>query len=333
MKFAGILGLGVLCTLFCACGNTEPGSAGSASTAVAIEQQQKTAAATPRIALVLKTLSNPFFIAIERGARRAAAQSGVVLEVRTAAQETAIEQQIAIVDELIEDKVPALVIAPSDSQRLLPVLQKAQQRGMVIINIDNPLDSARLSQLHMQAIPFVSVDNEAASYAAVKAVLAHMPALAEAALIEGMPGAENGRLRSAGARRALREHGVSKVAAMTAHWKIDEAYSVSKDLFRQHPHITLLFCANDMMALGAVRYLQESGRTEVAVIGYDAIDEAKQALRSGAMVATVDQAADEQGYQGVMLALRALKGETLPARLPVAAQVLTAELLKQRERP
>jgi ribose transport system substrate-binding protein len=63
-------------------------------------------------ALAMKTLTHPFFIEMEKGARRAEAEMRVNLQVRTAAQETSIEQQIQIVNDLIAVHVDAIVIAP-----------------------------------------------------------------------------------------------------------------------------------------------------------------------------------------------------------------------------
>ncbi len=70
----------------------------------------------------MKTLTNPFFVEMERGARRAEQELGVNLSVKTAAQETSIEQQIQLVEDLIATNVNAIVIAPGDSQRLIPAL-------------------------------------------------------------------------------------------------------------------------------------------------------------------------------------------------------------------
>jgi len=79
-------------------------------------------AAKKEIALVMKTLTNPFFVEMEKGARRAEKDLGVNLTVKTAAQETSIEQQIQLVEDLVAAKVHAIVIAPGDSQRLIPAL-------------------------------------------------------------------------------------------------------------------------------------------------------------------------------------------------------------------
>ena len=118
------------------------------------------------------------------------------------------------------------------------------------------------------------------------------------------------------------------VALESANWKIDEAYDVAKGLFAREPGISLLFCANDMMALGALKYLQESGKQGVKVASYDALDEAREAVKAGTMAVTVDQQAAEQGYQGVLAAMRALKGEQLPEMLLVDTRLVTAQSLK-----
>lgn len=62
----------------------------------------------------MKTLTNPFFIEMEKGARKAEIELGIELIVKTAAQETSFEQQVVIVEDLVHNKrVDALVIAPA----------------------------------------------------------------------------------------------------------------------------------------------------------------------------------------------------------------------------
>lgn len=121
-------------------------------------------ASNTTIALVMKTLTNPFFVEMEKGARLAEQELGITLMVRTGAQETSIEQQIAIIKELIEEEVDAIVIAPADSRQLIPVLKEAQDAGIVIINVDNRLDAEVSRNLGLINVPFISVDNEQGAY-------------------------------------------------------------------------------------------------------------------------------------------------------------------------
>lgn len=283
-----------------------------------------------RIALVMKTLTNPFFVEMERGAREAETELGIELIVRTAAQETSIEQQIAIVDELIRDKVDAIVIAPGDSVSLIPVLKKAQDEGIVIINIDNALDNQASQQYGLVDVPFISVDNEQGAYLSTKYISEKLEGNADVIILEGIAEAKNGQDRIAGAMRAFEEFdNINVVASQTANWKIDEGYQVTRLLLTQYPDVQGIFAANDMMALGAIQYLTEAERNDILVAAYDALDEAKQALQDGTLAVTIDQQAALQGAMGVEYAVKALKGETLPPLTLVDVLVVDAENLPQ----
>ncbi len=265
-----------------------------------------------QIALVMKTSSNPFFVEMEKGARDAEKELGIELIVKAGAKETSIEQQISIVEKLIDDKVDAIVIAPVNS-KLIPVLKKAQDAGIVIVNIDNRLDLILSRQWGLEPILFISVDNEKGAYTAAKFISQQISEPAEAVIIEGILGATNSEDRKKGAFRAFRENENITVSAIkTANWKIDEGYEVIKKIYEQNPKIRAVFCANDMMALGVVRYLKETEMNNVLVAGYDALYEAREAIKSGWLTVTVDQHADIQGYLGVKYATKLLEGKWEP---------------------
>lgn len=305
-------------------------SACSESEPVAEKQLQSPAVAEEKkvIGLVMKTLTNPFFIEMERGARAAEKELGVTLVVKTAAQETSIQQQIGIVEDLIRDQVDAIVIAPGDSVELVPVLKRARDADIVVINIDNRLDPEFSRVSGLTGVPFISVDNEQGAYNAVQALTQQMTEPTQVAILEGIREAGNAIERKNGAIRAFKSQPLAELVAMeSAHWKIDEAYEVTRNMFEQHPQIKAMFCANDMMALGAIQYLQETGRKDVKVVGYDALEQALAAVKEGALVATIDQQAAEQGYQGVLFAHRALRGEPQPAIVLIDTRVVTAESL------
>jgi ribose transport system substrate-binding protein len=282
-----------------------------------------------RVALIMKTLTNPFFIKMEKGARKAQQETGIDLQVITATQETSIEQQIQLVENQIEAKVNAIVIAPGDSMRLVPVLKKARDAGIQVVNIDNRLDREALAANGLKQFPFISVDNEQAAYLSAKFVADKIKQTTEVAIFEGIRSADNANQRKRGAERAFKENSKLHVVAMeSANWKIDEAYTTAKLVFGKHPKIGAVFCANDMMAIGVIKYLQESGRKQVLVAGFDALEEAKDAIRLGQMAVTIDQQAEQQGYIGVMTALKLLRVEEVPEQVLVAAKLITAADLK-----
>lgn len=284
-----------------------------------------------RIALVMKTLTNPFFIEMEKGARRAEKELGIKLIVKTAAQETSFEQQVTIVDDLIHSgSVDAIVIAPADAYHLVPSVKNALASKIPVVNIDARLDRKQLAEAGIEGLPFISVDNEQGGYLSAKTLLEGVREPAKAAILEGIRSAENAEARKRGALRAFAESpAVSIVASETANWKIDEGYDVTKAIFAKHPDITLIFAANDMMALGAIKYLADAGKSNVRVAGFDALAEARSLIGQGVLQATIDQQAAEQGYQGVLYAMRLIRGETLPAETLLNVKLVSAATSNQ----
>lgn len=304
------------------CSESEPVARQSSP---AVEKENLASSPPPKkIALVMKTLTNPFFIKMEQGARQAEQELELELIVKTAAQETSIQQQIGIVEGLIRAKVDAIVIAPGDSIGLIPVLKQAQDAGIIVVNIDNRLDREYSKASGLTGVSFISVDNEQGAYDSAKTLVTQLDRPTEVAILEGIRAAENAKDRKNGAMRAFNESElVTVVASETAHWKIDEAYEVTKTILEQHPDIEAIFCANDMMALGTVKYLKDNGHNNIKVAGYDALEQAMIAVKNGEMIATVDQQAAEQGYQGVLFAYRALMGERLPAVILIDTRLIT----------
>ena len=274
----------------------------------------------------MKTLTNPFFVEMEKGARQAEKELGIDLIVKTGAQETSVDQQITIVEELIREKVDAILIAPADSVQMIPVIKKAQDAGIVIINIDNQLDPEAAKKIGLADVPFISVNNEQGAYLSAKKISEKVSTPTQAIILEGIATAKNAQDRKAGALRAFGENkNIQVVASETANWKIDEAYNVAAKLFKEHPDVKLVFCANDMMAFGVIQYLKETGRTDVQVAAYDALAEAMPMLQDGSLQATIDQQAALQAYTGVQFAVQALKGEKLPPLTLLDVLLVTRE--------
>lgn len=281
------------------------------------------------IALLMKTLTNPFFVEMEKGARKAEKEMNINLIVKTGAQETSIEQQIAIVEDLIATKVDGIVIAPGSSTDLIPVLKKAKDAGIKIINIDNRLDKDLAYKTGLGDIPYVGVNNEEGGYLSAKFLSDRITKPTSVAVIEGIRGVDNAEERKRGALRAFGENPNIKVkASESANWKIDEAYDVTKSILNKNPDIGAIFCANDMMALGCIQYIEENHKNGIIVGGYDALDEAKQAIKEKKLLVTIDQNASEQGYIGVKQVMDLINGKTVPKETIVKVEAVSLENLK-----
>lgn len=279
-----------------------------------------------KIALVMKTLTNPFFIEMEKGARKAESELGIELIVKTGAKETSIEQQISIVEELINSKVDAIVIAPGSSTDLIPILKKAQDNNIKIVNIDNMLDKEGSKKIGLKDVPFISVNNEDGAYQSAKYISDKIKVPTKVAILEGIREADNAENRKNGALRAFKENpNIQIVASESANWKIDEAQTVTANIFSKYSDIGAIFCANDMMALGAMQYLDTNNKNDVLIAGFDDLDEVKEAIKKDKMQATINQQADIQGYTGVKYAFEMLNGTVEKPETMIDVKLVTSE--------
>ena len=74
--------------------------------------------------------------------------------------ETDLAGRSKLVEQMIAQQVNAIVIAPADSKALVPVCKRAQEAGIVVVNIDNKLDAEVLAEQKVK-VPFVGPDNRA----------------------------------------------------------------------------------------------------------------------------------------------------------------------------
>jgi len=281
--------------------------------------------AKPRVALIMKSLANEFFGTMAEGAKRHAAAHADEYElvVNGIKNETDLAEQVSLVEQMMAMGVNAIVIAPADSKALVPVLKRATAAGIVVINIDNRLDPAAEKAAGLE-IPFVGPDNRAGAAAVGRVVAAKLPAGAPVAIIEGIPTADNGRQRRMGFEDAIAAAKLSLVSEQSGDWEMEHANTIAAALLNSRPDLQALFCANDSMALGAIAAVKAAGRAgKVLVCGFDNIKAAQSLVKSGELVATADQRADQLAVFGIEAALAALQTRTAAADRTTPVDVIT----------
>ena len=265
-----------------------------------------------KLALVVKTRNNPFFSPMIAAAESEAKKLGMLLEVQAPAQETDKEKQFAIVQDLTARKVDAILIAPADSKAIVPALKKAEDAGITVINLDNRVDAMAAKSGGLKLLSYIGADNEAGGKLAGEAMLKALNNKGKVAVLEGIRGADNAEARKRGFQNAIKDK-LEIVASETANWDTQQAYAKTQAILAAHPDVQGVFCANDKMALGAIKAVSEAGKKGViAVVGYDNIPDVKPYLASGEMKATIDQHPDSMGEYGVKMAVGALT-KTAPA--------------------
>jgi ribose transport system substrate-binding protein len=279
----------------------------------------------PQVALIMKSLANEFFATMAKGAEahHAAQADAYDLLVNGIKNETDLAEQVNLVEQMVARGAQAIVIAPADSKALIPVLKRAADQGVLIINIDNKLDAEALAQSGLQA-PFVGPDNRAGAKQVGLALAKKLTAGDAVAIIEGVPTAFNGQQRRAGFEDAMKEAGMKIVSIQSGHWEMEKANAVAASILSEHPNLKALLCANDNMALGAVSAIQSAGKTgQVHVVGFDHISAIRPMLDDGRVTATADQHADQLAVFGIEAALKILKDKATPKDQTTTVDLIT----------
>ncbi|MEQ8516426.1 MAG: sugar ABC transporter substrate-binding protein [Chromatocurvus sp.] len=281
----------------------------------------------PRVALIMKSLANEFFISMADGARahQAANPERYSLVVNGIKNESDLAQQVALMEQMMATGVDVIVIAPADSKALLPVARRAVQQDIVVVNIDNQFDRQLLAEMDI-AIPFVGPDNRDGARRVGERLAAELEPGDEVAIIGGIPGAFNARERAAGFTDAMQAADITVVSTQAADWEQSKAASIASALLREYPQLDALLCANDSMALGAMAAVRQAGRSgEVRIVGFDNIGAANALVQSGELVATADQHADRLAVYGIEYALEILETGQIPTDRTTPVDVISGE--------
>ncbi|MEI7729277.1 MAG: sugar ABC transporter substrate-binding protein [Verrucomicrobiota bacterium] len=287
--------------------------------------------AKPRIALIMKSLSNEFFMTMENGARAHQKQHDAEYELiaNGIKDDMDVARQIDIVEQMIAQRVDAIVIAPADSKALVMTCQKAQAAGIPVVNIDNKLDPGVLADKGVK-VPFVGPDNRKGARQVGDYLAKRLQAGDKVAIIEGMPSAYNAVTRKQGLEDAMKAAKVNIVSSQSGFWETDKANAIAAAVITEHPDIKAILCANDSMALGAVAALRSANKLDkVLVIGYDNISAVQQLLKEGKILATADQHADQLAVFGIQYALDMIKTKGAPQDRETPVDLVTLEPLKK----
>jgi ABC-type sugar transport system substrate-binding protein len=289
-------------------------------------------------AVLMKTLSNPFWGAMGQGVEDGAKEAGIDYFIQAVESDQAAEPQLNVCNTMLERQPVAMITAAINSTNLLPCLKTAQDRGIPIVDLDANLDPAVLEAEGIEIAFRIGSDNVAAGAQGAEYLVSRLGAEATGPVlvIEGLSGNITGQRRAQGFAQRLGElaPGLEIVASLPGDWDRGKAASITNDILTRHPDLVAIFAANDGMALGAVEAVYAAGLgDQVTIIGVDGNSDAVKSIRDGRLNASVAQLPYLVGKQAVENVKKVLAGETVPKDIAVPTLVLTREVLEEGSEP
>jgi len=271
---------------------------------------------TQQIAFAMADIGNPIYVAMARAIQTTAKAKGYSLVlVSTDAQ---VQDEIEVLRGLGRRSVDGLILCPI---RITPQHVKELERAAAPVVVIGSLP---------QRVPVDNVRTDSARGAAL--AMEHLigQGYTRIAFINGPPDTVPGGARLRGYQETLVNHGIAFDPALmvAGDFQISGGYRAAVQLLALTPRPQAVFCANDLMALGAMRRFREAGLRlpeDMALVGMDDTD---QATVTSPTLSSVSLMATERGRIAAEMLLERLTNPgavTEPRRVTLMPRLVVRE--------
>jgi ribose transport system substrate-binding protein len=257
-----------------------------------------------KVYLITMDQMDQHWVTVDGGAKKAADELGNVEYTWLAPDVKDDAKQIESINNAVAGGADAIMLAANGPDAVTAALKEAEEAGVKIVYVDSPAD--------FPAVATLATDNEAAGKTAGEEM---KKALEANSVTSGKIGIVN--VNAATASTVAREKGFRAAFEGTSFEILETQYgdgdaARSKDIAANYitQGVVGIFGANEGSTVGAGNAIKEAGGTVVGV-GFDKSDTILELIKSGELLATMAQNPDVMGYEGMKVAVKALKGETI----------------------
>jgi ribose transport system substrate-binding protein len=270
-----------------------------------------------RIAVIMASLDNAFYVAEKDGAEDEAKQHpDAKVTIGAGRERTASDEVIGMLDDAIAKQVDAIAIDGSDNAPLMPALERVIAAKIPLVLFDAPAD-----ELKGQYATFIGTDNAAGGKAAGRWLKGKMKVGGNVGLLECVVGHPVTVARVKGFEEGLGGQG-TVVAKLEAGCDREKGRKAMEDMITAHPDLDAVFSTSDTQSLGAIEALKAVHKDPLFV-SFDAQPEAVEAIKAGNILdASSGWSARTLGSEAVKAAIAAAKGETVPPSKLVPVTVI-----------
>ncbi len=284
-----------------------------------------------RVAVATRDFNNPYWAALRDGAVDQGKKMGVDVNVQAGSNETDASGENQKISTLANQNYSCYGAVPVNATNIITPLVPVSRKNKPIIDLDTKIDTAAAKKAGLKLTSFIGSDNYNAGQLAGRYMLKLLGGKGRVAILEGIPGEQNGINREK-AFRATTAGKLQVAQAQTANYERGQGLTVTEAILKAHPDITGIFAANDTMALGAVQAVANANKTgKIKVVGVDGIKEALQKVKAGSYAGTVTQYPYAEGIL-VVEACQALKeGKKIPTRIVAPIKLITKDNVQRAQ--
>jgi ABC-type sugar transport system substrate-binding protein len=273
-----------------------------------------------KMAVVISTLNNPWFVVLGETARARAIELGYDATIFDSQNDTA--KEAAHFENLIAGGYKAVLFNPTDANGSVANVLKARAAGVPVFCIDREINSTN------GAISQMLSDNYAGCVALGQYFVKTVGKEGQYAELLGIVGDNNTWNRSKGFHSVVdRYPGLKMVAQQSADFDRAKGLEVMESILQKNPQLNAVFCGNDAMAMGAYQALVSAGKADkVKVFGFDGADDVVKLIAEKKIAATGMQFPKVMAQKAAESADEYLKGKRdFRQKVPVKVDLVTPE--------
>ncbi len=271
-----------------------------------------------KVAIVVSTLNNPWFVFLANTAADKAKELGYDAKIFDSQNNTALESDHF--ENVIVAGFEAILFNSTDADGSVANVLKAKAAGVPVFCMDREINS------NTAATSQILSDSYSGSVAIAKYFTQQLNKKGNYVEILGIVGDNNTWARSKGFHSVVDNYSDLKmVAQQSADFDRNKAMEVMESILQAHPNIDAVFCGNDGMAMGAYQALVSSGKAgKVKVFGFDGAEDVITAINENKVAATGMQFPKVMAETAAQFADEYIKGRRdFPQKIPVAVELVT----------
>lgn len=275
-----------------------------------------------RIGVVVPHLSNPHFVGQAYGYIDEAETLGAKVTLLEAGGYQYLDKQISQVEDLVADKVDAIILVAINGPGTVGAVERAVAAGIPVINCNVMTDSPNV-------IARIRSDDEAIGRMQADFMGQTLKGTGHVVMLRGAPGTSWAEIRGNAFKKALAERypGVEILGEQYSQSTPADGLRLMEDFLQTYPDISGVYNGSDSTAIGAAQAILASGKRGTVVTTTDFQIDTEKFMREGLITATVLQQTVVIGRWGVRAAINHLEKRDVPAVLSTPLLLATRDSL------
>lgn len=282
------------------------------------------------IAVIVKTVNSTFWQNVQKGADAAMKDASEhTMTFQGPAAESAIADQVNMVENAVNRGVAGIVLAPSDPDALVPAVKKAWEARIPVVIIDSMLADG--AEQYYQS--FLATDNKKAGELAAQALIDKVGTEGKIAVMSYVAGAGSEIGRVGGFTDYIKANSnLEIVGPFYSQSQMATALNQTTDVLAANSDLKGMFGANEPTAIGMGRALKQSGKAgQVVAVGFDGNQDLQEFVKDGTLAAIAVQGSFQMGELGIQTVTKVINKEKVEKFVDTGVVIVTKDNIDQPE--